>query len=519
MHINQVIKLIVLCNIFIITNCFAEYVVFRKVDNKILPIDNEELYAKAIYPLLSKYTWPTSIPYADEIAKEFSGPINPINEEVFLRSQLKKISPELDIIFIPTIAYELFAISMILAHQITTVAQGVGEYNFLGPEEISLDYGCFELDEQLAGLIRNSSTIKNVFNFFKKVNLTSPLIKAHTKLNNAIVSRVSSLNVINPQSIKDATYQVIKEMLEKGYPRGLELPLYFNKLITKIQSSEYPDFLSRIFDLEYRASNNFAGLLYHGAKAPNLIDDIFFLYEQDPNFQKYKKILSGSFKEQSLKDLPRFEEPIPVSLSYGNSLFAGWVCGKGACAFSYFNETRLGYAVLIDKRNYLTAIAREINGRKESNQALDFSSIFRIVPLNTLLALTASGTIFHPRTIAYSTQHFIKQQSAVKPMIEVDGLNAPYGFIDNVGFLLRFGDPIKYGHIFSSIIANPQITTVLKLNGATFEEQYNLSGAAQQKRIKQLYENQNENSKFIKALYNLESTVRKISKASKEKKS
>ena len=89
----------------------AEYLIYKKIKGAPTQITNGQEYEK-IYTMLMNYQWPMVIGNAaitKQELKELSAPKENA-EENFLRKKLKAISPDSDLIYIPTILYELFVI-------------------------------------------------------------------------------------------------------------------------------------------------------------------------------------------------------------------------------------------------------------------------------------------------------------------------------------------------------------------------------------------------------------------------
>jgi hypothetical protein len=136
-----------------------------------------------------------------------------------------------------------------------------------------------------------------------------------------------------------------------------------------------------------------------------------------------KKFLEKSYKEETLK---------PLSVSFGNSLFAGIANDPGACAYNFLSIKGMGYVLMIDKKDYV-----------EHNNA----NLFFISPLSTLAALFASGEYFHSRSKAAIS---LKAQNT---SYNVEGVSDTL-LKDPTGVILITRDPLQHAQLFSKFIAD-----------------------------------------------------------------
>jgi hypothetical protein len=175
------------------------------------------------------------------------------------------------------------------------------------------------------------------------------------------------------------------------------------------------------------------------------------IYEGSLN-QSSKEAFEKKYKEKELK---------PYSISFGNSLFAGFILDAQACAYYFLMGSRLegrstssfkeaGYGLLIDK----------VKQKQSQNNQLFF-----IPPLAPIAALFSYGEFFHARATAALQGQFFRSTSfdaktrkltdvladkktdRISIMGLIDGINDPFGIfvIDR--------DPLEHAALFSNFLA------------------------------------------------------------------
>lgn len=190
---------------------------------------------------------------------------------------------------------------------------------------------------------------------------------------------------------------------------------------------------------------------------------------------------------------------LPYSISFGNSLFAGWFydSGKdGACAYPYLTYHG-GYALFVNKKDYI---------RHES------LNLFFIAPLANLAALFAKGEYFHSRS------------KAAIPVAERGKQNKPTGFhyssgyfIDPAGILTTIRDPLIHAGLFSEYLAkNMHIINSGNESDLTDEEKKVYEEKAQQKE-QEFKQSQQQAAKYYKAITILEPFAIKASEKIRQK--
>ena len=142
---------------------------------------------------------------------------------------------------------------------------------------------------------------------------------------------------------------------------NIQLPLTFNKAVQSIKKIDDEEFqalffsdMERAIAIEYQAYNTNQFVLY---RASNLIDDY---HSEDLAYNRSR------------------------SISFGNSLFGGFLYHLGSCVYHHLRFKKdYGYVVFIDKKQYVHGMLK---------------NMFYIPPIITLLGLMGVGELFHPRT-------------------------------------------------------------------------------------------------------------------------
>ena len=153
-------------------------------------------------------------------------------------------------------------------------------------------------------------------------------------------------------------------------------------------------------------------------------------------------ILAGStvHETRSFKHSLLATQEKPYSISYANSLFAGFYQDPGGCAYTYLNGRKsnlknrdiVGYGLLIDQKSYL----------QDSNQGL-----FYIPSLAPLTSLFQRGQYCHPRS-----RVAVPDKTKVH---KIEGLlrTNKEGLIDPADIIVFQDDPIKHEQKFSAFLA------------------------------------------------------------------
>lgn len=324
----------------------AEYIVYSKESipngQGLQPINNSLLYAEKIYTTLLKYSWPTCIAYYDEIKKDLVE-IKEIGEEEFLRKKIQNINRSLDIIFIPTTFYELMSL------------------NFLDNKPLeSIDFD-YDFRTELSYL-SETNHINNCLDIYKKSHQRSNFIKTHQTINNIFVQLIQKMNLLNNYQSPIFSVKTFFQLINSSFKQ---------KLLEKAKTKEKLHKLFLIIsNKEYTAHTNNQYILLRGTIPHS-------------TYLENERLISSLIHQNKQ----------PYSISFGNSLFAGFIYDKGATVFDYACKDKHILQILsLDKIKYLKSISNYNNPHK----------MLRIAPIPTLIALHSEGEHFHSRSIAIS---------------------------------------------------------------------------------------------------------------------
>lgn len=426
----------------------AEYILYKK-DNIPQPITDLNEYQQ-LYSVLMNYQWPMVVGYAKHMTQQELMEISESKEnaeESFIRKKLKAISPTYDIVFIPTVIYELFVIYSFRKNTIKSLKD---------IEQLSQDnYSACCNAEFLFKLMSNpNSTHQEWYDRYRETN--SKQIIYHQAINNALLEYLVSFesNGDLKSIFKHKQSAIINDIISK---------VKDEKYNTFIKIIENPVHLEKFIDIEYDAYRNNKGLLYRGGRS-----DEAYIVGYKKNESKKRPIEMHFLSEGSKKSIPSLDEledslkkggkslkwvpwqSTEVSqehptgtISYGNSLLAGFFNDTDACAAKYYDESdRLGYILFIDKRQFLTGTLH---------------SLFNLSLLNTLTGLFCRGELFHSRTVSYATQAYKEyfEKDPKKTVGSLPGLDTEYLLpFDKSGLFIRIGDPLQKVYEFSDYVAH-----------------------------------------------------------------
>jgi hypothetical protein len=357
-----------LFSILVISLSFAqaEYLVYKKSQQKIEPISNKQKHSE-IFNIMMRYQTPmifnSNLNLKTELTTQEIKLLNQ-NEQKFLEQKLQKsVDSDLHILFVPTTLYELFVVKMVANKQYP--------YNneFLHLKETFPT--------------KNTSDPEAILNFEKIIfntNTSSKLRQLHFFINKTFIKVLLQTKNI-PLELTSA-HKILAEQIK-------ELQKYKNKntqeFIDSLKEPISKFLLHESLKLEYEAHKNNSFLIYRGTAAFNYKDD------------KSSLILDNI----PVKLNNRYQAN---SLCYGTTLLAAvFHSYYGACAHKYCaKKTNLAYALQIKKNDYL-------------NKKTPYD-IFYIPPYSTLSGLFESGNLFHARTridagstATAATNYFLKQ--------------------------------------------------------------------------------------------------------------
>lgn len=502
---------------------YPEYLVYKKTNNGIELIANEKEYEK-IYSILMNYQWPMVIGYAHHMNKtelqEISNPKNDA-EENFLRKKLKDLSSDYDIGFIPDIIYQLHVII-----EWCRIDNKKEEGETLTPEEQDLfaalavrDVRRFKAidNEFIDPLISNpSSTRQQIYDKLRESNNNPSLRIAHQKVNNSLIHYLTQKNYALITNIS----VLIKQRLPDFIKNVSSLENRSSAVLYNfIKYLSYPGVLEKFVNFESDAHNNNQGLLYRGGRTEEIYMvgshmkktpiEAFFLTIPGkkmiaPSTEELQKFLAEKSKSLGwtpwhpalMSGLSSTEEEFPLgSVSYGNSVLAGYLNDTNACVAYYISQKRLGYSLYIDKKQFLSG---------------NLSSLFYISIYNSLASLFATGEFFHSRTISYASKAYESYfQKDPQKKILLAGMDPVFGGItafDKAGIFMRIGDPLQQTYELSNYIQSHAIIVKLPEMIREFFPPEN--------QVTSYFEAQKEMSSIFKAMFTLRkyAVARKVAK-------
>lgn len=464
----------------------AEYIVYKK---GFTPITDADEYGK-IYTILMNYQWPMSIGYANQMSPQEREMLFSSKSRIewdFLRHKIKKLSPDYEIEFTPTILYELFAIAYI------NKIPALKNLKLLIKNNHSYSINTLDMKQ----LVSNPQSSQQMwYDYYTRTNLLPETRLAHQALNNAFLENLKQF---------DAKETSLWNIFRKN------AAAFYDKLNDKLSFEHvgweylYPNnnasiyIINSIIKAEIDAMESNSSLLYRGersrllyivgrASSPSQIQKpielsfLAFPANPAPTFVELQELYNK--KQKSLEFTPWKSGKPLGSVSFGNSLLAGYFDDEEASAASYFAD-RLGYVLPINKHNFIFGNTK---------------SLFNLSLFSTLVGLFASGEFFHSRTVSY-VDHII-------PITDFTGLEAsnilPF---DKAGLLLRIGDPIQKAYELSDYIAHNAI--IIKTGETFYSNTFRPPSPGQ---IKKFRETQTEVTQMLKAM----GTIKKFAEKNKK---
>ena len=312
---------ILYCLSLLSVSLYAE-TLFYKTDRSAISLAEHEI----LYGIMLEHQFPTCVLYGTYVN----------NELALINAKIQKSlsSSNIKATFIPTTLYELFCLNFVRENydDIETASSGIFEH-YGGERKALISY--------IADDIRPDE--------FKKANINSSLIKFHSILNSYIINTLRASNLSIPSSLDDSLLMLKSIDFWQPLKVGTN-GLYYTKEGKNLLE---PQDMKRAIEIEY---HSYASNKYPIYRAGTILD------EKESSREGYR------------------------SISFGSTLLGGIFFNKGACAYCYLtpiSERPIGYAVLIDKKEYATGI---------------LSNMFYIPPLITILDLVARGEMFHVRT-------------------------------------------------------------------------------------------------------------------------
>ena len=456
---------------------YAEYIIFKNISGIPTPITDAAEY-DTLYNLLMTYQWPMVIGNKHKIPigelRELTSFDSPA-EEIFLRKKLKTVSLDYEIVYIPTILYELFSIRLFDR----TKPEPLVKLRKLLANNLELSI----TSHQIITLVSNLATPKQeLYDLYLTRNSLDLVKQAHQTVNNEMLNFLiqNKLNLDDPSHFFANNAVFLIGDAARNFSDRRELSMNITNLFFN------PAKLKTFVDFEVHMHQNNHGFLYRGGRSRTIYAigkresvkpiELYFMASRDlpqPTFYRLKQLYESSAKSpfkiqftyekeliqgSSVEGLPVDPSIIPLaSVSYGNSLMGGYYndAGKmGACAADYmYNPERLGYALRIEK----------ISSLLKSDKPLFHYSLF-----NTIFSLFARGEFFHSRTISYVSPTFYNYALHHLKGIPVEGLNIENPFFDKAGFFIRTGDPLQIAYRLSDYIE--RFASIVKISDEEIQD-------------------------------------------------
>ncbi len=428
MYLYEKIKKISLCLLVQTVYLEAELVIIKQNKQGFFsPLESlDKPYAKAIADIMLTYSWPTVIANSslasEESAELFSN--KAYAEEQFITEKLQKINSNYRALFIPTALYELFAI-IYYSGSLENCLKKIEKSFFLGSINLqinlnSIDKKNQQIKEKNYDLYRASNSFFYSDAFFIINNeLISALFDFYKP-----AKKIKNKEVLSAE-LKNRVPDFAAFLLKNKKSSGIDLK---ESLLPSSNTLNKSSILARALSLEYEAAEANRTVLFRGSSGIELK-----IRKHSSNNRNRLELLGSSIKEEGLFNtiLERYSSRNykPYSVSFGNSLFAGYFNDKGACAYEYLYSFG-GYALFLDKKDQI---------EHES------SNLFFIAPLGTLAGLFERGEFFHSRTKAA-----IKRKTNVPQ--NIFGI-AHCPIIDPFGIVTTVRDPLKHASLFSDFLA------------------------------------------------------------------
>lgn len=491
----------------------AELLIFKKdaTTGYLTPLAPEEsiLHGPSICQILLQYQWPMCL--ASDLTPDEKNELltigKPYAEELFIEKKLKEAIPAIDlhVAFIPTSLYELFEIieffiarksspiSSIFTRTRTYPNRTIAKLNSFMNAAMYLDNTIkskpSSLDNDILRLLNMPVTEhskpaqirKKVFDIYSTMNhifyqstlskdSEIPVLRFNSDMIHFLSQQIPdflqlSTSTDMTQKIFDNVTPILQEMINqftRVYERRcLHDSHRHNALLN-------PTIILQAVALEYEAQRLNKALLFRGSK----------LITSPLGQGKIGEVISHTFHTPKESDnslnaiLANYQDnSSPFSISFGSSLFAGYINNQGGCAYSYLTTKDMS-------RQNFTGFALFIN--KKDQYEHDSSRLFFIPPLAPITALFQYGYLFHPR----ATAAVRSKDSPIKQIIGASGVL----FQDPAGILIITRDPLKHASLFSEFVAKN--STLIEISQTPDAKD----------RSSKILQNQDQSTKFYKAL-------------------
>jgi hypothetical protein len=325
------------------------YLFFQKQGDKFLPIHDIAVF-QDVNDIVNTYAWPMaqnlfkvstdpSSPSYSDLQELISS--EPGAEEKFLGKKVQEKHPHVDLVWIPSILQEMYAVSNTSEDQIGKFAK----YSHLAKDIVPLT---FEI---------NNNMVKDPL--FKYILATEP-------------SKFP--NVSQAEKALSWHYDSVLEELLRRLEKGRFKDIFQN------YEPRSPKFqiLATAIRLDLLAYFQNKCILWRATQPVAISQEVPATpYALDAPFYETKGLLTSQKYGQGF------------STSYAAYLFSGFYFDPGACTFKIFNTTipnKLLYAVLFDKKEYLKL----------------YRYVLHLSSTTPVLGLFDRGEWFHPRTYGKS---------------------------------------------------------------------------------------------------------------------
>jgi hypothetical protein len=462
----------------------AELLVMKQTKEGFAPLDVYDIDELGMQGLLMTCQWPMDIANEskDVSREEILKAGNARIEERAAEKAIAKYSffekddpdaPSLRVVFFPTCLYELFIIYEAYANKSqnplqAAIAKVYEPYSGLWGQ---FSEGKIDILDIIASNNSSQEIRKKINDRYMKIDdeiFMDGTDSAYIYINHELASWLLAAYPDFKQSkdsaaLSDAIQNKIEEIKMKLITRLMNIddPViayesrdsaakkYGKSLMRDLAREPDNQLITKCIALEYEARELNKGLLIRGTSFEK-----FDQLKSDDN----QKMIAGSTvrheeteynRETKIRTTKSFEQAYkekgttPYSVSFGNSLFAGAIRDRSACAYTFLTGERVysdssksafktvGYALLIDKKDYV----------EHQN-----SQLFFIPPISPLASLFLRGEFFHARS---------KAAIAVKPegRVRVTGVFAGIDK-DPTGVILITRDPLKHAALFSQFLAD-----------------------------------------------------------------
>jgi hypothetical protein len=382
------LKFLLLISFVFFNTSSAEYFLFKKVDGKKTVLNIEE-YCKAL-DVVMKWQFPMSLNNLEEIQNLPADELTDLCEyEIgFIKQKLFEAGfKNVRIKYIPTTLYEI----IILGSGLKEVVDGC--------ESLAIDPS----DEELFSACESLDCYKNA-------------------LERLDYSKFIPNNLKN-KYLMDLKFKVNNKIIDLLNDNKFSIQKYFSKFIDSCNDD---------IRLEHRHVDDVDYLEFNKKKVTLKLEKI--LQDEENAYFAGKFLIyrgSSSFADKLSDSYGYFRVH---GLSYGNTLFAGFLKDYDACAFAYMFDVNfyqnssffedpldlniVGYVTSIDKLKYF-----------EKDRKL--RDIFFIPPVDTLVGLLAFDEGFHSRAFNVSSEDRLNRSSYYSKYLEDNATVKTFIYSDN----------------------------------------------------------------------------------------